>query len=65
MRWKNNGISLPGLSETRWQQLGQTKLSFGEVVLHSGHEKDNAPHTEGADLILSERRSKLLLVGKQ
>ncbi|VDP51424.1 unnamed protein product, partial [Schistosoma margrebowiei] len=30
------------------------KASYGEVLLYSGHEKDNAPHTQGVALMLSK-----------
>ena len=44
---KNYKIRVLGLSETRWLQLGQLRLSSGEQLLYSGHIEDGAPHTEG------------------
>ena len=40
-------ISSLGLCETRWTKSGQTRLNTGDTVLYSGHEEENAPHTEG------------------
>ena len=41
------------LSETKWLQSGQVRLSSGEQLLYSGHIKDGAPHTEGVALMLA------------
>ena len=48
----NNYMSLLGLSETRWTQSGQVRLSTGETVLYSGHEEEDGTHTEGVALML-------------
>ncbi|CAH8508689.1 unnamed protein product [Schistosoma guineensis] len=34
------------LSETHWTQAGQRRLDSGEMLLYSGHEDANAPHTQ-------------------
>ena len=50
---KNYKIGVLGLSETRWLQSGQLRLSPGEQLLYSGHIEDGAPHTEGVALMLA------------
>ena len=45
---KRYKIGVLGLSETRWLQSGQLRLSSGEQLLYSG-----APHTEGVALMLA------------
>ncbi|VDP46208.1 unnamed protein product [Schistosoma margrebowiei] len=42
------------INETRWTQDGQQRLNTGEMPLYSGHEEDNAPHTQGVALMLSK-----------
>ena len=58
---KNYNLTLLGISETRWIQSGQKRLLSGEMLLYSGHEKDNAPHTEGVALMLSRTAQQALL----
>ena len=50
---KNYKIGVLGLSETRWLQSGQLRLSSGEQLLYSGHIEDGAHHTEGVTLMLA------------
>ena len=58
---KNYKIGVLGLSDTRWLQSGQLRLSSGEQLLYSGHIEDGAPpplfpppsHTEGVTLMLA------------
>ena len=50
---KNCKIGVLGLSETRWLQSGQLRLSSGEQLLYSGHIEDGAPHSEGEALMLA------------
>ena len=52
---RNYGITILGLSETRWIQSGQIRLSTGELMLYSGHEAETAPHTEGVTLMLTKK----------
>ena len=40
---KNYKIGVLGLSETRWLQSGQLRLSSREQLLSSGHTEDGAP----------------------
>ena len=53
-------ITLLGLSETRWLQAGQLRLATGELLLYSGHEDENAAHTEGVAIMLSRTAQKAL-----
>ena len=54
-------IEVMGLSETRWISTGKTILATGEVVLYSGHQEEDSPHTEGAAFIMSKEASKALI----
>ncbi|VDO74922.1 unnamed protein product [Schistosoma margrebowiei] len=44
-----------GISETHWTQVGQQRLTSRELLLYSGHEEENAPHTQGVALMLSKQ----------
>jgi len=44
--------ALLGISETRWTQTGQRRISTGELLLFFGYEEDHALHTEGVTLML-------------
>ena len=46
-------ITVLGLCETRWTQSGQIRLNTGEMILYSGHEEEDAQHTEGVAFMLS------------
>ena len=50
---KRYKIGVLGLSETRWLQSGQLRLSSGEQLLYSGRIEEGAPHTESAALIVT------------
>nr|KAG5693079.1 hypothetical protein BaRGS_010638 [Batillaria attramentaria] len=54
-------ITLLGLSETRWLQAGQVRLSTGELLLYSGHEDEDAAHTEGVAIMLSKEAQRALI----
>ena len=56
-------LALLGLGETRWTQSGQLRLTTGEIILYSGHEEDDAPHSEGHHL-WGRRHREHLLAGK-
>ena len=44
-----------GISETRWTQSGRKKkLNSGELLLYSGHEDVDSPHTQRVALMLSK-----------
>ncbi|VDP68070.1 unnamed protein product [Schistosoma curassoni] len=47
-------LEVLGISETHWTQFGQQQLTSGELLLYSGHEEENAPHTQGVALMLSK-----------
>ena len=57
----NYNLVVLGLCETRWKQSGQLRLTTGEMVLYSGHEESNAPHTEGVALLLTKEAQKALI----
>ncbi|VDP51661.1 unnamed protein product [Schistosoma margrebowiei] len=54
MEMRRYNLAVLGISETHWTQAGQKKLATGEMLLYSGHEEDNAPHTQGVALMLSK-----------
>ncbi|VDO78349.1 unnamed protein product [Schistosoma margrebowiei] len=45
MEMRIYNLAVLGISETHWTQTGHEKLATGEMLLYSGHEEDNAPHT--------------------
>ncbi|VDP48477.1 unnamed protein product [Schistosoma mattheei] len=47
-------LEVLGISETHWTKVGQQRLASGELLLYSGHEEENAPHTQGVALMLSK-----------
>ncbi|VDP43876.1 unnamed protein product [Schistosoma margrebowiei] len=49
------------ISETHWTQVGQQRLTTGELLLYSGHEEENAPHTQGVALMLSKQAQNALI----
>ena len=59
---RNYSIRVLGLSETRWLQTGQLRVSSGEQLLYSSHTEDGAPHTEGVALMLAPE-AQLALIG--
>ncbi|VDP38655.1 unnamed protein product [Schistosoma margrebowiei] len=46
-------LAVLGISETHWTQAGQQRLDMGEMLLYSSHEEENASHTQGVALMLS------------
>ncbi|VDP56934.1 unnamed protein product [Schistosoma margrebowiei] len=50
-----------GIRETNWTQAGQQRLNTGEMLLYSGHEEENAPHTQGVVLMLSKQARNALV----
>ncbi|VDP61250.1 unnamed protein product [Schistosoma mattheei] len=54
-------LELLGISETHWTQVGQQRLTSGELLLYSGHEEENAPHTQGVALMLLEQAQNALI----
>ena len=51
---KNYKLTILGISKARWLGSGQRRLASGEMLLFSGHEDDDAPHTQGVALMLSK-----------
>ena len=54
-------ITVLGLCETRWTQSGQVRLNTGETILYSGHEEEDAHHTEGVAFMLSHEAQNALI----
>lgn len=54
-------LELLGISEARWTGSGQKRLATGEMLLFSGHEEDNAPHSQGVALMLAKSAQKALI----
>ncbi|VDP27803.1 unnamed protein product [Schistosoma margrebowiei] len=54
-------LEVLGISETHWTQVGQQQLTSGELLLYSGHEDENAPHTQGVALMLSKQARNALI----
>ncbi|VDP72204.1 unnamed protein product [Schistosoma mattheei] len=54
-------LEVLGISETHWTQVGQKRLTSGELLLYSGHEEENAPHTQGVALLLSKQAQNSLI----
>ena len=50
-----------GLCETRWTQSGQLRLTTVALILYSGHEEEDAPHSEGVGLLLRKETQKALI----
>ncbi|VDO53775.1 unnamed protein product [Schistosoma margrebowiei] len=58
---KRYNLEVLGISETHWTQVGQQRLTSGELLLYSGHEEENAPHTQGVALMLSKQAQNTLI----
>ena len=54
-------ITVLELCETRWTQSGQVRLNTGEMILYSGHEEEDAHHTEGVAFMLSHEAQNALI----
>ena len=54
-------LAVFGLCVTRWTQTGQLRLTTGELILYSGHEEEDAPHSEGVGLLLRKEAHKALI----
>ncbi|VDO85357.1 unnamed protein product [Schistosoma margrebowiei] len=53
-------LEVLGISETHWTQVGQ-RLASVELLLYSGHDEENAPHTQGVALMLSKQAQNALI----
>ena len=58
---RNYNLSILGISESRWTGSGQRRLITGELLLFSGHEQEDAPHTQGVALMLSRTGQRALI----
>ncbi|VDP41203.1 unnamed protein product [Schistosoma margrebowiei] len=54
-------LEVLGISETHRTQVGQQRLTSGELLLYSGHEEVNTPHTQGIALMLSKQVQNALM----
>ncbi|VDO59505.1 unnamed protein product [Schistosoma curassoni] len=54
-------LNVLGISGTHWTQVAQHRLASGELLLYSGHEEENVPHTQGVTLMLSKKPQKVLI----
>ncbi|VDO60106.1 unnamed protein product [Schistosoma margrebowiei] len=54
-------LEVLGISETHWTQVRQQRLTSGELLSYSGHEEENAPHTQGVALMLSKQAQNALI----
>ncbi|KAH9591731.1 Craniofacial development protein 2 [Schistosoma haematobium] len=54
-------LEVLGISETHWTQVGQQRLASGELLLYSGHEEENAQHTQGVGLMRSKQAQNALI----
>ncbi|VDP48590.1 unnamed protein product [Schistosoma margrebowiei] len=53
-------LEVLGISETHWTQVGQQRLTSGELLLYSDHDEENAPHTQGVALMMSKQAQNAL-----
>ncbi|VDP67071.1 unnamed protein product [Schistosoma curassoni] len=58
---KRYNIEVLGISETHWIQVGKKRLASGELLLYSGHDEEDAPHTQGVLLMLSKQAQNALI----
>ncbi|KAK7107318.1 hypothetical protein V1264_015265 [Littorina saxatilis] len=54
-------LNIMGISEARWTGSGQKRLISGELLLFSGHEQEDAAHTQGVAMMLSKSAQGALL----
>ncbi|VDP39551.1 unnamed protein product [Schistosoma margrebowiei] len=54
-------LEVLGISEAHWTQVGQLRLTSGELLIYSGHEEENALHTQGVALMLSNQAQNALI----
>ncbi|VDP78752.1 unnamed protein product, partial [Schistosoma curassoni] len=54
-------LEVLGIRETHWTQVGQQRLTSGELLLYSVHEEENAPNPQGVALILSKQAQNALI----
>ena len=54
-------LEVLGISESRWNGSGMTRLATKETIIYSGHTAEDAPHTEGVAIMLSESAAKSMM----
>ncbi|VDO59901.1 unnamed protein product [Schistosoma margrebowiei] len=54
-------LEVLGISETHWTQVKQQRPTSGELLLYSGHEEENASHTQRIALMLSKQAQNALV----
>ena len=54
-------LNILGLSETHWTGTGQLTLSSGEVILFSGHNEEDAIHSQGVAVMLPRETYRALI----
>ncbi|VDP07120.1 unnamed protein product [Schistosoma margrebowiei] len=57
-------LEVLGISETHLMQVGQQRLSTGDLLLYFGDEEENAPHTQGVALMLS-KQAQIAIIGRE
>ncbi|VDO61704.1 unnamed protein product [Schistosoma margrebowiei] len=58
---KRCNLEVIGISGTHWTQVGQQRLTSGELLLYSGHDEENASHIQGVALMLSKQAQNALI----
>ena len=58
--FRNYGMDILGIQETRWLGMGRVTLNSGETILYAGHEDEEADHTQGVGFMLSRKAAKAL-----
>ncbi|VDO48722.1 unnamed protein product [Schistosoma margrebowiei] len=58
---RRHNLEVLRISETHWMQVVQQRLTSGELLLYSGHEEENALHTQGVALMLSKQAQNALI----
>ncbi|VDP72066.1 unnamed protein product [Schistosoma curassoni] len=54
-------LEVLGIGETHWTQVEQHRITSSELLLYSGHQEENVPHTRGVALMLSKQAQKALI----
>ncbi|VDP81376.1 unnamed protein product [Schistosoma mattheei] len=54
-------IEVLGISETHWTHVVQQRLTSGKLLLYSGYEEEDAPHTQEVALMLSKQAQKAFI----
>lgn len=58
---KQQKIEILGISESRWNGSGRTKLTTGETILYSGRQEDDNNHIHGVAIMLSNKAENALI----